>query len=694
MAATVDISLQHVCRLCLGEESLDGIYDDDDLHRWISDYLSIKVSQQDRMSQEICTICRIRLTEFHNFRLHCQEVQTVLQSMARDDKANTGKHIPVDQACDTFVSRQHLDEHKEVHTQGGLKSDYKQITNDELTVVKTEPFEHVDLTIEPQDLKSRTESDHYLKKINHEKSELQQNPSRQGIVRVVIPHGVAKNRLPVDNAKSDGEEMMDTEELMDIEQVKIESNSDEELQLQFLPSDQPSSKSTNVNNPTTTHESSPKYKLTDSQNDDLFLLVEVDSTNSDSDAFIDDELEHEDGKDGGDGQPGNWECDVCHKIFKNRKSGWNHKQLHRPKTHICPVCGKPFGSRFLLNRHIPIHDSIHDRERAKKVEEESGPVECDVCQKVFKRRCRLYAHKRKVHGPKDQECHLCGFRFRTREQLSRHFQRHSFENEEKSKPLLQNEDDAEINDKSDEDSMQTASTSLEAKSNTDDSPKQCALCDKVFPNQYDLWRHHKYTHKKRLACELCNETFFRKDRLQKHMFEEHKFKDGSYLPMECKECDIVFETTLEYRRHKLKHTSHMCTICNETFKSAYFLKIHLSTHSEDGKSFECTICHKSFKTFQRKVIHMNVHKKYKCHTCGRKYSGRNCLLKHMKTHEEDNDASSSKSDSENEADANSDDSAEEASIRDQKMDDVNPPAEIKRRSLRVNSRKSLKRSKV
>lgn len=85
---SIDSESSHtICRLCMSEESLEDIFKDEGLHQWISKYLSVVISREDRMSQLICTICRIRLTEFHQFRMNCMEVQDVLESLVEKNNA-------------------------------------------------------------------------------------------------------------------------------------------------------------------------------------------------------------------------------------------------------------------------------------------------------------------------------------------------------------------------------------------------------------------------------------------------------------------------------------------------------------------------------------------------------------------------------------------------------------------------------
>ncbi|XP_065079204.1 zinc finger protein 2-like [Ochlerotatus camptorhynchus] len=73
---------QKVCRLCFSEEMLEDVFKfkQDEIIRRISDLLSIVISEDDQVSRSICTICRARLYEFHDYKVSCLEVQDVLRS--------------------------------------------------------------------------------------------------------------------------------------------------------------------------------------------------------------------------------------------------------------------------------------------------------------------------------------------------------------------------------------------------------------------------------------------------------------------------------------------------------------------------------------------------------------------------------------------------------------------------------------
>ncbi|XP_062716881.1 zinc finger protein 248-like [Aedes albopictus] len=88
-------SLFQTCRLCLSEESVESVFDEEGLQQWISDYLAIEISSEDHLSQAVCSICRIQLMEFHQFRERCHEVQSALKSEIRTENVDTSKEKAV-----------------------------------------------------------------------------------------------------------------------------------------------------------------------------------------------------------------------------------------------------------------------------------------------------------------------------------------------------------------------------------------------------------------------------------------------------------------------------------------------------------------------------------------------------------------------------------------------------------------------
>lgn len=49
------------------------------------------------------------------------------------------------------------------------------------------------------------------------------------------------------------------------------------------------------------------------------------------------------------------------------------------------------------------------------------PFQCNICQKPYETRLKLYLHHRAVHGPKNHNCLICAIRFATRYVLKKIF---------------------------------------------------------------------------------------------------------------------------------------------------------------------------------------------------------------------------------------------------------------------------------
>lgn len=108
---------EQVCRLCLGEDMLEDIFKHPDHQQWISDYLSIIVSETDSISQSMCAKCRTRLKEFHDYQQRCLEVQGVLQlELQRNvSKEKQGLRLKCDVCDKQFQVHRQLKDHKKIH---------------------------------------------------------------------------------------------------------------------------------------------------------------------------------------------------------------------------------------------------------------------------------------------------------------------------------------------------------------------------------------------------------------------------------------------------------------------------------------------------------------------------------------------------------------------------------------------------
>lgn len=82
----------------------------------------------------------------------------------------------------------------------------------------------------------------------------------------------------------------------------------------------------------------------------------------------------------------------------------------------CKYCGKPFGNRGQLKRHMAVHQK--DRPR---------PYRCDLCGKCYSYAQVLEVHRRTHTGERPYDCKFCGKRFNQKGHLKEHERIHTGE---------------------------------------------------------------------------------------------------------------------------------------------------------------------------------------------------------------------------------------------------------------------------
>ncbi|CAL1301370.1 unnamed protein product [Larinioides sclopetarius] len=117
----------------------------------------------------------------------------------------------------------------------------------------------------------------------------------------------------------------------------------------------------------------------------------------------------------GPGGERRYNCDVCHKQFKNKSLLVNHYRKHTgEKPFVCGTCGKEFNKKGNLTQHLRTHTG-------------EKPFACGTCGREFSRKEHLERHFRTHTGEKPFACETCGREFRQETDLERHLRIHTGE---------------------------------------------------------------------------------------------------------------------------------------------------------------------------------------------------------------------------------------------------------------------------
>nr|CAD7588742.1 unnamed protein product [Timema genevievae] len=320
-------------------------------------------------------------------------------------------------------------------------------------------------------------------------------------------------------------------------------------------------------------------------------------------------------------EEGDFQCEVCNRIFTNLRLFRVHKRMHYPQAKLwtCETCGKRYSSRNLLDEHINVHLGVRPykcrscgkdfaskytyKAHTKTHEERPRPFSCGDCGKTFLSAQNLQQHERTHNGLRNYVCDQCGKAFGTARNLEVHSVVHSG-----YKPFI------------------------------------CRTCGKAFARKAEI-RDHERTHtgEKPYQCEFCGATFSQRSNLQSHkraMFATHLeryFWINTDKRYKCLDCGKGFKRRRLLDYHvKAAHTGerpYKCSICEATFVYPEHFKKHRRIHTGE-KPFLCEVCGKAFNSRDNRNAHRFVHsdkKPYECLVCGAGFMRKPLLYNHMQS---------------------------------------------------------------
>ncbi|XP_029726992.1 zinc finger protein Xfin isoform X2 [Aedes albopictus] len=263
---------------------------------------------------------------------------------------------------------------------------------------------------------------------------------------------------------------------------------------------------------------------------------------------------------------------------------------------------------------------------------ETNPLQCEVCQKLFKKRKLLICH-RNIHRPRKHTCTICSKLFARRQQLLRHMtlvhpkepgttDNTIFESREEivavinvSEQKQQTKYNAEAQN---EESLQdtkggvtseiyyeptSSSHAADGKGmNIERNELQCDICFKMFKLRQTMRAHRKNIHGiKNLICPICERPFALRFSLERHILSHQSVEERQRSApdiarsFKCVTCDKTFKGNSGLLQHQKKvhgPRCHECHICNFRFTMRNKLEQHIKVHTRDRDSKE------DFRLFQ------------------------------------------------------------------------------------------------
>ncbi|KAG8229332.1 hypothetical protein J437_LFUL007140 [Ladona fulva] len=327
---------------------------------------------------------------------------------------------------------------------------------------------------------------------------------------------------------------------------------------------------------------------------------------------------------GGTSVLGGYECDVCHRLFRQRDRLREHGRIHGTgeTPYTCGVCERGFTSQDACRCHMQSHppQSSDPSDGGGLLQPPPGHV-CTTCDKVMASAGRTpITHIRhgntitpRRQGDRPFSCKLCGTTYASAGDLRRHVESHPGE-----RPLL------------------------------------CPVCWKTFKSRLGLENHARlHTGERPFACPFaaCGRAFAQRAALdyhaKTHTGENHRT---------CERCGKHFKSGPGYANHMRLHTPCGPDGTESYLKSASSRKSHLPTSSpppiplplgSDGKLLHnllktCEECGKNFKSGPGYENHMRLHALRRtygpefylktCERCGKHFKSGPGYANHMRLH--------------------------------------------------------------
>ncbi|CAH2234264.1 jg14219 [Pararge aegeria aegeria] len=313
----------------------------------------------------------------------------------------------------------------------------------------------------------------------------------------------------------------------------------------------------------------------------------------------------------------NYLCFFCHRTFKTLQPLKEHTRNDHKASSIksavsylkrdekvkidvskviCRICNANFEDTNTIIEHLKTQHDIQFNDDSDfgiipYILNDDG-YQCALCKKEFEYFIKLNQHMNEHYG--NYVCELCGKSFLSQDRLRCHTLSHGSGFHCK---LC-----AETFD------------SLTQKSNHEltvhDKKRliKCFFCPELFQNYVLRKKHHNQSHNVETDvannCPVCSKSFHIKSKMWAHMKEVH-VREKNFA---CALCDQRFFSKTQVQKHMIKHVGekiHHCEVCKKSYARKQTLRDHMRIHRDDRR-FVCSVCSQGFVQSNSLQLHMRV----------------------------------------------------------------------------------------